>query len=478
MRTRDRQGVAKARREGRRGRRLAAALLVMNAPRAMKAAPARLRIARGSLTALVATLATLALWVPQTPAQPATDNARRLEQQRQKLEEAAREEGSILDALERIDRSVQEKETALEQLRARQEAVEKRIAGLEKERQDLELELARRRVQLQKRLRALYKYSTKGFMQAVFGGGSGTDILKRTKYLNLIVKRDMELLQSQRRAIDRFGEVKRSLETERLQVKSLTRDVESQVTAAQEDRLRKQAILKRVQQERSTASQTLKELEAAAAALSRRVEALPVSAPVAVASAPATTKGLQTPPPAPAVPGQPGAPPPGQPTPAAQAARPPPGPEPRAISGFGAQRGRLPFPVDGAKVTKAFGRYKAPGMKAFDFHRGVDITCPAGLEIHAVFNGEVKLAEWFKGYGQLLIVDHGDGFHSIYAHASKLFKKAGDKVKTGEKIALVGDTGSFQGPYLYLEIRENGKPVNPLEWIRVPPDAMALEGGE
>jgi septal ring factor EnvC (AmiA/AmiB activator) len=408
-----------------------------------------------------------------------------------RAEEAKRQEGSILDALDEIDRSVQQKEETLDQLKVRQQDVEKRIAALELERNKLEAELASRRVQLQKRMRALYKYSTRGFMQALFAGGSSTEIMKRTKYLQLIVRRDMELIQAQRAALLRLEALKLNVEKERQEVASLTAEVAAQVQAAQEERGKKNALLKSVRGEQVSAARALRELELAAAALARRVEALPMQSHRVDAPALAPTR-----PSAPI----PAAIPPGAslPTAAASSASTtattgntpsPIAPDTRSqvsnesvaqaaaqirqAGTFGAQQGRLTFPVEGAKITRRYGKYREEGMKAYDFHRGLDITAPMGAPIRAIGAGEVKLAEWFKGYGQLIIIDHGDGYHSIYAHASKLLKKAGDSVKAGERIALVGDTGSFQGPYLYFEIREKGKPVDPMEWLKVPASALA-----
>lgn len=373
-----------------------------------------------------------------------------LKEQKEKLEQTAKEEQSILDALEAIDRSVLEQEQKLDALRERQQSVDARIGGLESERVRLEQGLAERRVQLQKRLRALYKYSNKGFFQALLAGGSGTEILQRMKYLQLIIRKDMELIEAQRTSLERFSDVKRELETERIQVKELAKQVEAQVTVAQTERARKQELLKRIRAEKGIEERRLRELEAAAEALARKVAAIPPPKPTPT------------------------------PAPVASAASEPASPlRQKAVEGeqarFADQISRLPFPVPGGKVTRAFGRYKVEGMKAWETHRGLDIVAPMGADIKAIYQGEVKLAEWFKGYGLLLILDHGEGYHSIYAHASKLLKKIGDKVKTGEKIGLVGDTGSFQGPYLYLEVREQGKPVNPIQWVRVPADAMQLE---
>ena len=368
----------------------------------------------------------------------------KIKEQKQHLKEVVEKEGSILEAMDEIDRAVQEQEQQLEALRLKQQEVERRAAELEKERRALEQELASRRLYLQRRLRALYKYSTKGFLQAMLGGGTGTERLKRIRYLHQIVRRDMELLDRQRAALERLAEVRKAIEVEQLQVEELTRQVERQVAAAQQERQRKQQLLAQIRAEKTMTRRMIAELQLAASALERQVARLPEAR-----NQPPRKTAEQSAP--------------GQPKPQAGAAR-----------GFSAHRGRLPFPVKGAKVTRTFGRYRVPGMKTYDFHRGVDITAPAGVPFRAIYDGTVKLAKWFKGYGLLMIIDHGGGYHSIYAHASRLTRKAGDRVKTGDVIGMVGDTGSFQGPYLYLEIRKDGKPIDPLEWIRVPPDAMAL----
>ena len=447
---------------------------------------------RGILTTLGAFLIAMLTGSGSFAQSGAPERNQRIEQQRQQqreqLEQAVREEGSILEELEAIDRSVLEQESSLEQLRVRQEEVEKRLGGLELERRDLESGMEKRRGQLKKRLRALYKYSTKGFMQAVFASGSSTDMMKRTKYLQLIVRRDMELIRQQRQALDRFGQVRQTMEQERLQVDALRTETGERVALAQEERGKKRSLLQRIRQERSVADRKLKELDAAAAALNRRLENLPtgpVTAASPAASAAASAAGatavtaVTIPKPAPARTETP----PDQTksqlsnTTVAEVAE-----EIRQAGTFVGQKGRLVYPLDGARISKAYGKYREPGMKAYDFHRGLDIDAAPGTPFRAIYGGEVKLAEWFKGYGLLMIIDHGSGYHSIYAHASRHLKKAGDVVRSGEKVGLVGDTGSFQGPYLYLEIREKGKAVNPLEWLKIPPGALALEtppaGGE
>jgi septal ring factor EnvC (AmiA/AmiB activator) len=99
-------------------------------------------------------------------------------------------------------------------------------------------------------------------------------------------------------------------------------------------------------------------------------------------------------------------------------------------------------------------------------HPGLDIEADAGVDFRAAFDGTVRFASWLRGYGLTVIVDHGQEVLSIYAHASVLLVEKGQHVKRGQVLGKVGDTGSLRGPYLYFEIRERGRPVDPATWLR------------
>jgi septal ring factor EnvC (AmiA/AmiB activator) len=96
---------------------------------------------------------------------------------------------------------------------------------------------------------------------------------------------------------------------------------------------------------------------------------------------------------------------------------------------------------------------------------GIEIKAPVGTEIRAVLSGRVLYADWFKGFGNVVIIDHGDHLFTVSGYSSQLLKKTGDSVAQGEPIALVGSSGSLKGPCLYFEIRHRGKPQDPTDWI-------------
>lgn len=128
-------------------------------------------------------------------------------------------------------------------------------------------------------------------------------------------------------------------------------------------------------------------------------------------------------------------------------------------------KGLLKMPVKG-KVVSRFGSYHNSEYNITNFRSGIDIKARQGDPILAVHSGKVLYAEWFKGYGNMIILDHGNHYYTIYANIEELYKKTGDRVDRHEKIATVGDTGSVTGPKLYFEIRHFGKPLNPMKWIK------------
>ena len=121
--------------------------------------------------------------------------------------------------------------------------------------------------------------------------------------------------------------------------------------------------------------------------------------------------------------------------------------------------GNLRFPIDNGCLSSPF------GYRRGIFHSGLDITADQGEPIHACADGEVVFAgtlKKYRNYGKMVLLDHGEGVLTRYAHASKILVKPGQKVKMGEQIALVGKTGRASAPHLHLEIEVRGKLYNPL----------------
>ncbi|WP_306523629.1 murein hydrolase activator EnvC [Rheinheimera sp.] len=125
--------------------------------------------------------------------------------------------------------------------------------------------------------------------------------------------------------------------------------------------------------------------------------------------------------------------------------------------------GSLPWPVKGA-ISQQFGARHGGGMTA----SGVIIQAPTGTAVKAIADGQVIYADWLKGYGWVTVVDHGNGLMSLYGNNQSLLKTPGEVVKSGDTLALVGQSGGQNDAGLYFEIRQKGSAVNPLRWLRAP----------
>jgi septal ring factor EnvC (AmiA/AmiB activator) len=133
---------------------------------------------------------------------------------------------------------------------------------------------------------------------------------------------------------------------------------------------------------------------------------------------------------------------------------------------FTERRSRLDWPIEGRVIT-AFGAEKNPNFNTVVMNKGVEIApAPDKSLVLAVHSGKVVYADYFQGYGNLLIVDHGLTYYTLYGHCSEFLAKVGDMVRAGQPVAVVGDTGSLKGECLYFEIRYRTKALDPLQWLK------------
>jgi septal ring factor EnvC (AmiA/AmiB activator) len=131
---------------------------------------------------------------------------------------------------------------------------------------------------------------------------------------------------------------------------------------------------------------------------------------------------------------------------------------------FAVKKGQLPWPVDG-RVIQGFGVQRG-SFETMTMNNGIEIAPPKdNLTIRAVHAGKVVYADYFPGYGNLIIIEHGETYYTLYGHCADFLARKEDVVKVGDPIAIAGDTGSLVGVSLYLEIRYQTKPLNPLQWL-------------
>ena len=125
----------------------------------------------------------------------------------------------------------------------------------------------------------------------------------------------------------------------------------------------------------------------------------------------------------------------------------------------------MSLPVRGS-IIESYGKHKHPEFNSYTFSKGLSIAAGAGSEIRCIYDGTVVFADYYKGYGNMVIVDHGGGYFSLYAHASRILKRVGAQIARNDAVATVGDVDSARGPFLYFEIRHQGRPLDPAGWVR------------
>ena len=135
-----------------------------------------------------------------------------------------------------------------------------------------------------------------------------------------------------------------------------------------------------------------------------------------------------------------------------------------AAEGFGRLKGKLFWPAEG-KIAIPYGSQKDPQFDTPVFRNGIHIRTDDSADTRSVYTGKVIFAEWFKGFGQLVIINHGSGYHTLYGNLSEIFSRVGDIIKENQIIGKVGTSGILNAPGLYFEIRYKGKPLDPVQWL-------------
>ncbi len=134
----------------------------------------------------------------------------------------------------------------------------------------------------------------------------------------------------------------------------------------------------------------------------------------------------------------------------------------KALTGLSQLKGKLLMPAQG-NLRKMFGRFRQGQIK----WKGVVINGRSGTPVVAIHDAKVLYSDWLRGFGLVTVLDHGDGFMSLYGHNQALLKQAGENVQAGQSIALLGQSGGQNRPNLYFEIRHKGKPINPVRWLKL-----------
>ena len=296
--------------------------------------------------------------------------------------------------------------------------MEEKISRLKKDREGLSGEIARNRDYAEKRLQALYKMHMIGRMDVAGMPSSVFDFFVQQNSMKSIVESDFDFIDKQNGDLEAFEKLEEEMEKEIEARTLLEAELNDQIRINHSETRKKELILKEIRQKKQLSLAAVESLKLAALQLDDRMETIRSG----------TTKKTEG-------------------------------------DSFSDHQGTLMLPVEG-EIISEFGNSISGNYKTFTFQKGIDIKVERGEPVKTVFKGEVMFAQWLKGYGNVLIINHGDNYYTLYAHVEEMFKNEGENVETGDVIATAGDTGSIKGMCLHFEVRYHGKPVNPMKWLR------------
>jgi septal ring factor EnvC (AmiA/AmiB activator) len=348
---------------------------------------------------------------------------RAIAERRERVAAFEREESGLFRAIEAADEAARELARALARAETEAGGAEREAGAREAELAAVKERLARTREVIARRAVALYKAGEMGPVAVVFSEGSLQGRIARIQALQLLLDHDQRLLARFTDERNQLARARIAAERAGVQRSEAQAALEARRAEAEEERRARRALLEDVRRDRARERALLNELEAAARELEAKLEGL---------------------------------------------ARTPSGPLPGAAP-FAEARGRLAPPVPG-RVLRGFGRVLDAEYRTQTFRKGIDFAVARGEPVYAVAAGEVRFADWFAGYGRMVILDHGDGFFSVSGHLDGIEVEVGQRLASGDPIGRAGETGSLTGPRLYFEIRRGAEALDPAEWLRLAPE--------
>ncbi len=341
-----------------------------------------------------------------------------LSREKEKFLKYGKEEKSLLGQLSNLEQEIVEKKRVLKELKGK---IELRKVELKKQQEILsQLDHSLKKIEdrLGKRIVAFYKYAKRGYVQLLAASRDLDQLRKRMKYLKVIMNEDQRLLHQMESIQIRYKQQISLIKEKLTVIDSMEKAENDRLSSIKNDLDKKVILLMKIHKEKEFYETAVKELQFAAQNLKDTLLNLDSD----------QEKKKELP------------------------------------SDFAGSKGKLPLPFDG-KIVK---NNKLLGMNIANTNKGIYIEGPSGAEVKVTFPGRVDFSGWLKGYGQIIVINHGARFFTISAHLSQRKREDGDMVRRGEVIGLLGQTGALAGgPSLYFEIRRGGVNLDPLEWLKV-----------
>lgn len=328
--------------------------------------------------------------------------------QRQKIDEADRKIGEVSEQMRAMQEDLDSANAQYNEVKAKLDEANAQIKTKEEQLEKTEASLKENRQYLQKRVRNIYMHGQISYLDILFGAKDFSDFLTRMDLIKRILRYDYDLITRINDERNTIVETKKQLEKDKKETEKLFDEVMRQKLAMDRKKDALDKMMDKLKYDKETSEKAYQEIMAASANITRMLQNHSASAVVGT--------------------------------------------------------GQMIWPL-GGPVTSEFGWRTHPIYGSSRFHSGIDIGGEYGLSIAAADSGTVSYAGWISGYGNTVIIDHGNGISTLYGHNQSLTVSVGQNVSQGDTIARCGSTGNSTGPHCHFEVRVNGEPTSPYNYL-------------
>ena len=365
---------------------------------------------------------------PSTIKEEISQERQRLKQLNQEIAETQKKakriekkHGSVLKTIDKLDRQLYDQKKERNRINQQIKEKDQELANLSTKIDELGKDVQTRQSSISARLRLLYMEGRTGYLKTLFAAESFTDAAHRMDYISWVAQREHQLVRQFQEDLSNLQLLNEQQTKAREELLHLQGETQQAIQKVSGLKRQKRSVLVSLSKEKDSHERMVEDLQRSAEQVDSLLKELDQRFQLAQARM-----------------------------------RQPPGRLPSL--------GSFLWPVEG-KVVSYFGRQKHPTFDTFVNKKGIEIQAREGSPIQSVSSGKVVYADWLKGYGLVVIVDHTNGFYSLYAHASKLLVAEGNSVTMGQVIGETGETGVTEEDTLYFELRKGTTPIDPLKWL-------------
>jgi septal ring factor EnvC (AmiA/AmiB activator) len=364
---------------------------------------------------LVAGMAAAAMAQSQAKKEELEKVQKQIVEKQKQLKKLETQERNFFARLEEMQKKQEALENDVMRLGREEKQLVQKQAQTQKEKVEKQKSIDRQKDFMRAHMTQLYTHGQMNVLENLFSRASISEKQNQQVYIQKWVAAQDQKVKAFQRELEALDAIKRKLAEQEAQKRALALALEKQRSELKQEEKGIQVLLASVKGKKENYRKTLQELEAASQKIQKFLEKMQQQS---------TVTG----------------------------------------SAFAQSRGQLLYPVPG-KVMRRYGPYEDKTLKAKLYHKGMDFKGALGDPIRSIFQGRVVFAGWFEGYGKVVIVDHGQGYHSLYAHLHEMKVARGDQITTQSVLGTIGESGSLQGPYLYFELRKKGVTVDPSSWF-------------